>query len=288
MKWLGLSCLLCTGLLLATGYRLLRTDVDVEVPATTATGAAAPAPTPTATTDAGTSALATARRSCDPQQLDRLIAAQAEQLHRTPTDAALLRLCAETRLERIVLGNQPRGMVVGKPLYDELPAAAARDIDEGLEMLMRARSLGDDSATNWRLEAALLGNRITGIGSALQWNGRIEQALSKAIEKDRDDPRLHLALGLRKLLAPRFLGHDPKDALTHFEFAAANLPDDERPRVFAAMAAWLQQKRQQAIHWLEQAVAVNPANTFARAVLARVRRGEDDPFGRDLSADERR
>ena len=41
------------------------------------------------------------------------------------------------------------------------------------------------------------------------------------------------------------------------------------PAVFAAMASYLQQKRQQAIGWMEQAVAKNPQNRFARVVLQR-------------------
>jgi hypothetical protein len=75
------------------------------------------------------------------------------------------------------------------------------------------------------------------------------------------------------------LGHDPERALEHFELAARALADDERPAVFAAMASYLQRKRLQAVAWLEQAVARNPKNSFARVVLQRVRRDEGDPFG---------
>jgi hypothetical protein len=95
-----------------------------------------------------------------------------------------------------------------------------------------------------------------------------------------------VALGLRLLLAPRLLGHDPAAALTHFDRAAAGLPDDERPLLFAAMAEWLLRQRQRAIARLEQAVARNPDRVFARVVLARLRRDEPDPFGRDVAAAE--
>ena len=74
-------------------------------------------------------------------------------------------------------------------------------------------------------------------------------------------------------------------ALEHFTFAA-EASDDERPAVFAAMATYLQHKRQQAIAWLQRAVAKNPDNKFARVVLQRLRRGEEDPFGRDVTASE--
>ena len=90
---------------------------------------------------------------------------------------------------------------------------------------------------------------------------------------------------MRKLLAPRFFGHDPSAALEHFEFAA-NSDDDERPAVFAAMATYLQNKRMLAISWLERAVERNPDNAFARVCLRRLRRGEEDPFGRDVTVEE--
>jgi hypothetical protein len=131
-----------------------------------------------------------------------------------------------------------------------------------------------------------MSNQITGLVAAMQWNGRIQAALTKAAERGADDPRLHVALGLRRLLAPKLLGHDAEQALTHFEFAAELLQDDERPAVFAAMASYLQRKRQQALTWLQRAVERNPANTFARVVLERVRRDERDPFGRDVTTAE--
>jgi tetratricopeptide (TPR) repeat protein len=106
------------------------------------------------------------------------------------------------------------------------------------------------------------------------------------MQRAQDDPQLHVVMGLRLLMAPSLLGHDPERALEHFDFAARALADDERPAVFAAMASYLQRKRQQAVAWLEQAVARNPKNSFARVVLQRVRRDEGDPFGRDVSVAE--
>ncbi len=283
MKWLSISCG-AVGLLLAvTLYWHLRADLDIAVPNELPVATPAVADDPRAMRS---EALAKARRSCDPAQLDAFVAAQQAILAQSPGDAPALRLCAEAMLERVALGNQRRGMTVGEPMYAVVPAAVAADVEAALTLLQRARAAGDHSAENWRIEAALLGNRITGIGSALQWNGRIESALAEAAKVDADDPQLHVTLGLRKLLAPELFGHDPAAALKHFSYAAKALGADERPRVFAAMAAYLLQKRQQAIAWLEQAVAVNPNNVFARAVLVRVRRDEPDPFGRDVAAPE--
>jgi tetratricopeptide (TPR) repeat protein len=283
MKRLTALCVLCLGLCALTAWWQLRVRGDIAAAPPPAAGArAAPDPAP----GDRCRELAAARRTCDRATLDTFVQEQRVLVARAPRDPEALRLLAEALLERVLLHGQLRGMVVGKPLYDELPPGVAADLDEAQRLVQRAREAGDDSAANHRLEAAVLGNRITGVVSALQWNGAIEAALATAAKKDDRDPALHVALGLRKLLAPELLGHDPDRALAHFEYAASVLAGDERPRVFAAMAAWLLKKRQRAIEWLEQAVADNPQNAFARAVLARVRRGEPDPFARDVTADE--
>ena len=53
--------------------------------------------------------------------------------------------------------------------------------------------------------------------------------------------------------------------------------------MFAAMASYLQKKRQQAIAWLERAVKKNPENKFARVMLRRLQRGEEAPFARKVT-----
>ena len=266
----------------ATTYSLLGSNAadGIEVP-----GANTPAPGAAAASAASTE-LEQARRTCAQAALDALIAKWRAAVQATPTDRASWRLLAEALLERVLQRAHLRGIEVGTPLHETLPVEVAADLDAGTAAVVKARELGDDSGELFRIEAALMGHRITGLTTALQWNGKIQQALTKAAARAKDDPQLHIALGLRKRLVPKFLGQDPQKALEHFEFAARQLPDDERPAVFAAMASYLQQKREQAMRWLEQAVQRNPQNTFARVVLERVKRGEQDPFGRDVSAAE--
>ncbi len=276
---LSVACVIGIG---ATAYSRLRAaPVTAPAPTTTSTP---PAPAPAATGIAAE--LHAARRTCTVAAfaaiVQRLQAAVAAQ----PDDRESWHLLAQAMLERVQNAANLRGIAVGSPVYDDLPKPVADDLAAGLAAVARARELGDDSGDLYRIEAGLLGNQITGLASALQWNGKIQQALKAAGERGQDDPRLHVALGLQRLLAPRLLGNDPQAALEHFEFAAKALTDDERPTVFAAMASYLQQKRLQAIAWLEQAVARNPNNVFARVVLERVRRDEDDPFGRDVTAAE--
>lgn len=193
---------------------------------------------------------------------------------------------AEGLLQRAIQHGHLIGMKVGRPVYAELPATVAADLDAAEAAVTQAKELGDDSCDLFRISAEVMSQRITGLGSALRWNGKIQRAISEAAERAESDPHLHLALGLRRLMAPEFFGHDADKALEHFTYAADSLPEDERPALFAAMASFLKKKRLDAIAWLERAVARNPDNVFARVVLNRTRRGEDDPFGRDITADE--
>lgn len=227
-----------------------------------------------------------ARRTCDPHALDAVVADLVARTQAVPGEARTFHALAEACLERALLRSHRRGMVVGEPTWSTLPQAIADDVDRGLAAIGKARELGERAASLWRLEASLLSQRITGLTTAMQWNDRIQAALKKATELAGDDPQLHVALGLRKLLAPKLFGHDAGKALEHFDYAAKALGDDERPAVFARMATWLQQKRTVATGWLEQAVARNPRNEFARVVLRRLRAGEADPFGRDVTAEE--
>lgn len=274
-----LLCLACLTAIAATGYSMLGTRAadGVDVPTTRATWPPA---------CASQAALLVARRQCSMSALDTVIADLRRRVSTGPADAETWCVLAEALLERALQRTHLRGMAVGTPTFAELPADLAADVDDGLAAAARAHALGCDSGDLYRIEASLMSQRITGLGTALQWNPRIEQALVQAGERGRDNPRLHTVLGLRKLLAPRLLGNDPAQALAHFEFAARALVDDERPAVFAAMASHLQRQRQQAVAWLEQAVARNPNNTFARVVLQRVRRDEPQPFGRDVTAAE--
>jgi tetratricopeptide (TPR) repeat protein len=273
-------CLAGAGAIGATGWALL----GGAAPAPLVMPATPPAEAPVATTAAA--ALQAARRQCTAAALDAAVARCQARVATSPAAVESWRELAEALLERSLQRTHLRGIRVGTPLFDVLPPELAADLSAGLAAVARARELGDDGSDLYRIEAALMGQHITGLASALQWNPRIEAALGKAAERKPDDPRLHTLLGLRKLLAPRLFGHDARRALQHFEFAARSLHDDERPAVFAAMASHLQRQGEQAVAWLEQAVARNPRNTFARVVLRRLRGGDAEPFGRDVTAEE--
>lgn len=275
-----LLCLGCAVLIGASTYSMLGSgEADrIAVP----DGPAAVVPP----VQAAAAALQTARRTCTLPAIDAIVLDLRATCASPTADGNTWHLLAEALLERVQLRSHRRGLTVGAPVYSELPGELAADIDAGLAAVARARELGHDAADLYRIEAGLMSQRITGLGTALQWNTRIKAALAKAAALAQDDPRLHVALGLQKLLAPKLLGHDPVAALQHFEFAAGSLVLDERPAVFAGMASYLQKKRQQAIEWLEKAVTRNPENVFARVVLRRLRRDEPDPFGRDVTDEE--
>ena len=230
-------------------------------------------------------ALESARRACDLRAIDVVVSEARQATEAAPDNAGTWRVLAEAHLERAQQRTHLRGIKVGEPLFAELPEELEGDLEAGIEAVAAARARGDDSGALFRIEAGLLSQRITGLSSALRYSGDISKALTAAEQRDADDPKLQVALGLRKLLAPRLLGHDAEQARSHFERAVQN-GGDERSAVFAGMATYLQEKRGEAVQWLERAVAANPSNTFAQAVLARLRRGDPEPFGRDVTAAE--
>jgi len=189
---------------------------------------------------------------------------------------------AEALLERIYQRTSRMGLRPGEPLYDAVPADTARDVRDGLAALAQARALGVETGDGYRVEAGLLTSRITGTLSALGLKREIARCYSRALALDPNDPRLHVALGCRKLFAPRFLGRDTEKALEHLVYACKQLPADERPRVFAGLAAWMLGDHAAARKWVEHAVAVNPRSDFAFAVLRRILAGESEPFARDI------
>jgi tetratricopeptide (TPR) repeat protein len=273
--------ILCAACAIGIGFtawsQLTTNATDVTVPKGN------PAPKKELVTDASEQ-LREARMACTLAALNGYIETFTKKASAKP-HKELWHNLAEAYLERALQRTHLHGMAPGEPTFEELPADFANDLKSGLDAVAKARELGDETGELFRIEAGLMSQHITGWRSALAWNGKIGAALKTAVNRIADDPQLHVALGLRKLFAPAFLGNDPAKALEHFEFADKT-DGDERPALFAAMASYLQKKRQQAITWLERAVKKNPKNKFARVVLGRLRRGEDKPFARNVTEEE--
>lgn len=269
MKKHLLAAAAATGLLFAGWHWFGLRAIEAPVPHTAGTPLGA-----------GSEELARVRRSASLEALDHWIRTQRERT--SPADASGLRTLAEALLERALAHASHKGMRPGEPVFTELPAAVAQDLDAAENALRAARQAGDDSAETYRIEAAVLGNRITGFASALQLNGRIEAALREAVQRDPQHPRIQVALGCRYLFAPALLGRDLARARQHLEAGANALPLDERPLLFLALLAELEGNRAEAVTRLEQALARNPHSRYAQTVLARLRGGEPDAFGRDV------
>lgn len=228
-------------------------------------------------------ALARARLTGELHVLDEFVAQQRAACGERDDDPECWRVLAEAHLERCLLRDRHRGMTVGEPTHEELPAANREDIDAGLAAADRALALGDTTADVHRIKAGLLSLRVTGFASALATRPAISAALARAEEIERGHPRVLVARGCEKLFAPnRLLGHDPRAARELLLAAADALPLDERPFVLAAMCEWLLARPDAAVTLLERATARNPNNVYAHAVLERLKANERDPFGRDV------
>ena len=226
-----------------------------------------------------------ARMQCSKPAIDGLIDTIHQAIAASPTQSTLWHSLAESYLERALQRTHLRGMAPGQPTFSTLPNDFREDLKLGLEAVEKAREYGDESGQMFRVEAALMSQHITGVATAIRWNSKIAASLTEASNRIYGDPKLHVALGLRKLLAPTWFGNDPEKALQHFEIAD-KAENDERPAIFAAMASFLQEDSQAATRWLERAMQINPHNKFARVVLKRLRHNEGEPFSRDVSEEE--
>jgi len=230
--------------------------------------------------------LAETRRTCDPARLDAFIDEQQRIVEASPEDGNAWHILAEALLERVLLENMREGMEVGRPMYEDLPQPVEAWLDRATAAIDKARALGAADSESYRIESALWSNRIVGMGSALKYSSRVQKALDRAEELDPANPNVQVSRGVRALLAPRFLGHDPEKALEHLERGMEALPEDERPRVFASMAAWLLGRHAESDALVEAAMRINPANLYAQAVHARMVRGVEQPFAADVTDDE--
>ena len=230
-------------------------------------------------------ALVSARRSYLQARVKEVVAGARKRTQEAPTDAWAWHRLAEAHLESAQQRILTRGIRVGEPAFDELPPDFASDLREGLEAVEQARIRGDDSASLYCVEAMLLSRQITGLLSALRLTHAVSKALDSASQRDEAAADVQFALGIKKLLSPKLFGHDAQAALEHFQRAAKDERDD-RSQMFAGMACHQLGQQQEAVAWLGRAVKTNPANLFAAAVLRRLRAGEADPFGRDLTAAE--
>lgn len=226
-----------------------------------------------------------ARMQGSTSAIDKLIESIQQAIAASPQQKSLWHSLAESYLERALQRAHLRGMAPGQPTFSTLPNDFRKDLTLGLEAVEKAREYGDESGELFRIEAALMSQHITGVTTAIRWNRKITASLTQASNRIYGDPKLHVALGLRKLLAPTWFGNDPEKALEHFKIAD-KAEDDERPAIFAAMASFLKEDTQQATRWLQRALQINPQNKFARVVLKRLEKNEGEPFSRDVSEEE--
>lgn len=215
--------------------------------------------------------------------LDRFLEAQRTRAERTD-DPVEWRVLAQACLERVLFAAARSGMAVGRPTFRERPPVVEAAIVAGQAAIVRARQLGDRHSELARVAAGLLAQKIDGALSAMRLGRQVEALLDEAEAFADGNPHVAVARGCRLLFSPKWLGGDPSQARARFVSAAAALPDDERPLVFAAFAAHLAGDAAGAQEHLRAATARNPNNAYAREVLRRLTAGEPDPFGRDLDS----
>ncbi|MFK7929056.1 MAG: hypothetical protein AB8H79_12760, partial [Myxococcota bacterium] len=121
---------------------------------------------------------------------------------------------------------------------------------------------------------------------APNYPSRVANATDQAEALCPNHPHPPVGRGPKALLEPRMLGHNPEKALEHLSRGAEGLPNDERPRVFCAMATWLLNRPDDTARWLDEAIRLNPSCIYALAVRERLAAEVEDPFAADVTDEE--
>lgn len=95
--------------------------------------------------------------------------------------------------------------------------------------------------------------------------------IALALKLDSGNPRASLAMGIWKLRTPRLFGGDPDEAVGHFQRAVQLEPRSVQARVWLGVAFKERGRRAEAREALEQAVALQPQNAWARSELDQLR-----------------
>ena len=146
---------------------------------------------------------------------------------------------------------------------------ALRHLDEAIASAKTAVRLNPQHSDSHRLLGEAYGRLIglKGGMTGLLYGRRAHNEIALALKLDPENPRASVAMGIWKLRTPKLFGGDPEEALRHFHRAIQIEPQSAPARVWLGVALKEQGRREEAREALEQAVALQPQNGWARGEL---------------------
>lgn len=216
--------------------------------------------------------LEAARRSFEPGRLESVQSELVARADAHPDDYGAQLAAGEAFLARATRLRNAR--TVGRVEGEE--AERHRDLqaelgEQGLPFAERALELASDDperAQAERVLGELYTHRIRGMLSGMLNGPRARGHVGRALELAPEDVECRRAIGLMYLHNPPFTGGDVEKAIETFRENVERRPDDDAQWVLLGMAYRKDGQADRAREAAERALAANPANADARALLA--------------------
>src|SRR5215831_5571825 len=150
---------------------------------------------------------------------------------------------------------------------------AQQVLDSAIVNTRRSIDLDDEFADAHALLAELYGRKIGygGVFTGMRIGPKAEAEVQRALELDRNDPRIYIVLGRRQLYAPRVFGGDIEKAIESFRKATIVDPHHDESFVWLAIAYEKKGDARSAKVAVEEALRLNSRNVIARELRSTIR-----------------
>jgi len=150
---------------------------------------------------------------------------------------------------------------------------AQQVLDSAIMNTRRSIDLDDEFADAHALLAELYGRKIGygGVFTGMRIGPKAEADVQRALELDRNNPRIYIVLGRRQLYAPRVFGGDIEKAIESFRKATIVDPHYDESFVWLAIAYDKKGDARSARVAVEELLRLKSRNVIAREVRSRIR-----------------
>jgi tetratricopeptide (TPR) repeat protein len=162
-----------------------------------------------------------------------------------------------------------------KELKQRQEVLAAQGLVYGERAVALAKSEVEIAAAH-RVVGELYANSITSMVSGFKNGPKARNHMDEAMKRTPDDPECQRAIGIMYLNNPPISGGDVPKAIETFSRCHELKPDNDEYMVMLAMAYQKDKQWDKALEAAEKALALNPANTSAAALRARIAAKEEN------------
>ncbi len=156
-----------------------------------------------------------------------------------------------------------------KELKKQQELWAAQGLVYGERALALAKTETEVAAAH-RVVGELYANSITSMVAGFKNGPKARNHMDEAMKRTPDDPECQRAIGIMYLNNPPISGGDVPKAIETFSHCHELKPDNDEYMVMLAMAYQKDKQWDKALEAADKALALNPANSSAAALRARI------------------